>query len=149
MAPNQGGGLPTLERCPPEWKGQRGLWRRWGQQGAKGPPGRKGPAFWTPRPPCGKNPTEGVHSGRFCAQSGFPHQTAHSDESLARVLTHILDSRGRPDETTLPPRCTRSSTCTPVEHCAWCPECRQPAQDPGCTLTGQPEGPSPNPNNDG
>lgn len=28
------------------------------------PPGRKGPAFWPPRPPCAKNPTEGVHSGK-------------------------------------------------------------------------------------
>lgn len=51
------------ERCPPEWKGQREL-RRKGVPG--GPPGRKGPAFWPPRPPCAKNPTEGVHSGKFC-----------------------------------------------------------------------------------
>lgn len=38
---------------------------------------------------------------------------------------------------------------TPVEHWARCPEFRQPTRDPGCTLTSHPEGPSPDPNNDG
>lgn len=69
MAPNQGGRLPALGTVPARVQRAKGTQRRWEQQGAEEPPGRKGPALRPPRPPCGRNPTEGVRTGGFCTQS--------------------------------------------------------------------------------
>lgn len=73
------------------------------------PPGRKGPAFWPPRPPCAKNPTEGVHSGKSRdGQDSLlrPHTLRRVPGSALVLSPHRTgagQTRPRP-----PHRCTRS-----------------------------------------